>query len=111
MPAWAPDPRRAAQSVESAEGERMTKPRYPYVMVTWNDAHGSGDDVTEATLKHRPMVYHSPGWLIRSDADGVSIAVEWCISDDTYRGHTFVPRAMVVSESAITFSRTRKPKT
>lgn len=64
----------------------------------------------EAALKHRPMVFLSPGWLLRSDETGVSVAVEWCETDDTYRGHTFVPRALVVEERTIAMPRRRRAK-
>ncbi len=86
----------------------MTTPTKPYVLVRWEDAHGSGDDLSEQSLKHRPMIFRSPGWCFRSDEVGVSLAVEWCESDDTYRGHTFIPRKLVISESPFAKPRKRK---
>jgi hypothetical protein len=88
----------------------MKQPDKPYVVVVWNDAHGTGEDVTPETMKHYPMVYRSPGWLLRSDEAGVSIATEWCATDGSFRGHTFVPRQMVVEEHVYALMNPRKKK-
>lgn len=88
------------------------RPNKPYVVVVWDDAHGDGSEVTVETLKHEPAVYHSYGWLLKSDDVGVSIVQEWCESDGSFRGPTFIPRKMVRSETHLELRRaaTRKSR-
>lgn len=73
-------------------------------VVVWNDAHGSLDEVTESDIdgRHRPHVIHTYGYIVRSDDVGISIAPEWLPAidgaDESYRGVTFIPRAMIIEE-------------
>lgn len=73
----------------------------PLVLVRWNDATGSlTKNLTEADDSyHKPEVMQTVGWLLRSDTRGVSICNEVYLDDGVphYRGHTFVPRGMVVT--------------
>lgn len=73
------------------------------VLVTWQDAHGS---LTEyyATKMHAPAVMHTVGWLMEANDKGVSICCERSPDGELfdYRGHTFVPIAMVVSVQRLT---------
>lgn len=78
--------------------------KLPLVCVVWNDAHGSAiGEYTVAEAKrdfHKPAPVHSFGLLVSDDAEGVTI----CMDDtsqpsepaETYRGLSFIPRAMVV---------------
>lgn len=77
----------------------------PIIAVTWDDAHGSRETFTAEEIDHRPIRFASVGWLLRSDAVGVSIAGERA-GDGSYRDHTFIPRGMVVSEMVLTGEET-----
>ena len=85
----------------------------PLAVVVWDDAHGSATtDVTPEDLDHKPLVMTTVGWLLREDDLGVSIANEKCQVDgkDVYRGHTFVPRALIRSCTLFTLAKVRKKK-
>ena len=73
----------------------------PVVVVRWNDAQSSATKVyTENDPSyHAPVIMETLGWLMRDDETGVSIMNEVFAEDGTknYRGHTFVPRALVIS--------------
>lgn len=89
----------------------MTK--VPFAIVVWDDAHGSAtEDVTIEALDHTPMVMTTVGWLLREDERGVSVANERCEEGGkmVYRGHTFIPKAMVRSCTVMKLVRPRKPK-
>jgi hypothetical protein len=72
----------------------------------WNDAHGSDGTISVHEIDHKPYVYTTVGFLLRSDEIGVSIASEMG-EDGKFRDITFIPRAMVVKEFPI--SPKRKP--
>lgn len=76
----------------------MTKPDLPLALVVWNDAHVEADlPVTLDTVAdtHKPTVIHTLGWVIREDEVGISLVNEFY--EYTYRGRTFIPKAMVES--------------
>jgi hypothetical protein len=84
------------------------------VLVTWHDAHGS---LTEyyANKMHAPAVMHTVGWLMEANDKGVSICGERSPDGQEfdYRGHTFIPIAMVLSVTKLTTTSrvvTRKKK-
>jgi hypothetical protein len=84
-------------------------------LVEWLDAHSPSAtlDVTEDALEgvHGPLTILTVGWVLRSDAVGVTIGSEACIDTDqtqSYRSTTFVPRALVVAERPLGRPRTRK---
>ncbi len=88
-------------------------PRYPFVRLVWLDAH-SRDAVellnpTKLDDFHKAHRITTVGWVLRDDADGVTIAGEW-LEDDDYRNGTFIPRGMVVRMEPITKGRKRVPK-
>lgn len=94
----------------------MTKhPPKTFVMVEWDDAHGtSSDQFTEdeiITKKHKGARYQSYGWLIRSDGIGITLVSEWEPAVNEYRAQMFIPRGMVVSEQAYVLTMPRKPRT
>lgn len=72
-------------------------------VVEWADAHSPGDtaDVDPANLGsiHAPYVIRTVGWILRSDAVGVTVGSEQCLLSDgtglTYRTVTFVPAGMI----------------
>lgn len=71
------------------------------VCVYWLDAHSSATRAfTEENVLHKTAPMETYGLLIKDDEAGVSIANETYMDDienvQTYRGHTFIPRGMVV---------------
>lgn len=86
----------------------------PFVIVEWDDAWKA--DTEEATLEsahesHRPIRCSTAGWLLRDDDIGVQVANEHS-PNGTFRGRSFIPRAMVVTVSPLklTKPKQRKPK-
>jgi hypothetical protein len=75
----------------------MVKP--PRVEVLWDDAHFDPDELNadDARKKHRPWKYSTIGYLVISDAAGVSLAQD-VGEDGATRGRTFIPRVLVVEE-------------
>lgn len=73
------------------------------MLLTWNDASGSATKVYDEARDHQPTVMQTVGWLMKSDASGVSICCEQYTEEGVtqWRGHTFVPRGMVISETTI----------
>lgn len=73
------------------------------VCVIWDDAHGtaSGEYTEDEIAKdlHQPMPIKSFGLKVQDDERGVSLANEITSEDldvlPTYRGVSFIPRAMV----------------
>lgn len=67
------------------------------VEVVWHDAHGKDDfaALSDVLVDHKPRVVSSVGYLLKRDADGVTIAR--CLDDqDDVDGHLFVPTCMIV---------------
>jgi hypothetical protein len=87
---------------------------HPIVIIVWDDAHGTATkDVTENELPHKPVTMTTLGWLLREDEAGVSVACERYSEDlvDYYRGHTFIPHAMVKSVTRVVWEKApRKPR-
>ncbi len=65
--------------------------------VVWDDAHSTSVLFEPHEAEHKPYRFTSLGFLIRSDAVGVSLAGE-IGEDGRFRDHTFIPRAMVREE-------------
>lgn len=83
-----------------------------FVIVKWEDAWA--DAVTAVTLKdvgetHKSECIETAGWLLKDDATGISLANEVC-ADKSYRGRTFIPKAMIVSVTHHTLAKPRKKK-
>jgi hypothetical protein len=72
----------------------MVKP--PRVEVLWDDAHFDPDELNadDARKKHRPWKYSTIGYLVISDAAGVSLAQD-VGEDGATRGRTFVLKVTV----------------
>lgn len=83
-------------------------------MVLWHDAFSSLEEFTEEDIlqSHKPAMIHTHGYILVSNEVGVWIASEWLPGDpgkpDTWRGHHFIPRGMVVKE-ATRRKRAKKP--
>lgn len=91
----------------------MEKTKLPYVIVVWDDAHGSATGVvTLKDIPHKPIVMQTMGWLLREDEKGISLANERCLDegDESYRGHTFIPRSLVKSITPFKIATPRKKK-
>ena len=81
------------------------------IILEWKDAHTSTDEFsfTELHERHKPWTITTVGWLLQNDEVGVSLANE-LTGTDTYRGHTFVLKSMVVSVKPYKTPRKRKAK-
>ena len=79
------------------------KHRKALVCVHWDDAFASKatSAYTEENVPHKLEPMETFGLLLKQDAIGVSVACETYYNDEEkqheYRGHTFIPAAMVVS--------------
>jgi len=85
--------------------------KLPLVVVVWNDAWVKGDApvvLSEVKHEHHPMPVTTLGYLLHEDDAGVQIANEFY--DDSYRGRTFIPRALVVSVTHHTLAKPRTKK-
>ena len=66
------------------------------VALRWLDAHGTATNTYELhELPHKALEIVTYGLLLRDDEQGISLACEDC-GGGTYRGVTFIPRALVV---------------
>lgn len=89
----------------------MTK--QPLVVVIWNDAWTKEDGTTLEDAKfhsvHSPTLVHTIGWVLHEDEGGIQIANEYY--DETWRGRTYVPRAMIkeIKHYKLTTPRAKKP--
>ena len=70
------------------------------VCVIWDDAHGSDGTLAAHEIDHKPYRYTLVGFLVKSDAAGVSVAHERG-DDGKFRDITFVPRVIVVNEYSL----------
>jgi len=75
--------------------------------VTWGDAHGSDGTLQVHEVDHKPYVYTTVGFLVKTDEIGVSIAFERT-EDGKYREISFIPRAIVLDEFSL--GPLRKPR-
>jgi len=81
----------------------------PLVILRWDDAHAYDSEMEESEINHQAIPITTYGLLLRDDEIGVSIANEQT-SETTYRGHTFVPRAMVRSVQVLRKQPQRQPR-
>lgn len=88
----------------------MAEPRKPLVIVVWLDAwvseEGCSDDM--AASLHKPEEVTTIGWVLVDNAAGLQISNEFY--GTTYRGRTFIPRAMVKSVTPYKLSKPSKPR-
>lgn len=72
-------------------------PPFPFVCVSWDDAHGNaGTAFSLHEIPHASVQIDTYGFLLREDEKGVSVVNEVC-HDGTYRGYTYVPRALIIA--------------
>jgi len=69
-------------------------------MCRWSDAHGSSGTLADHEIEHRPYVYTTVGFLVKTDEVGVSIAFEQG-EDGRWRDVTFIPREIVLEEYSL----------
>jgi hypothetical protein len=74
------------------------------VRVFWNDAQSSATKIYLKSRDHAPTIMETIGWLMDDDESGVSVCNERYTEDGEvcFRGHTFVPRGIVVSVVQVT---------
>jgi hypothetical protein len=90
----------------------VTKPKdtdLPLVVVRWDDAWTTETPASlDGHLVHKPERVTTIGWLLKDDAVGIQLANEFY--DETYRGRTFVPRAMIVTVTPFKLAKVRQVK-
>ena len=91
---------------------RPTEP--PLVGVEWDDAHGSvTNEISpqDGTLSsfHKPHRVVTYGLLMREDDHGITLAME-DLSDDDYRGPTFIPRSLIRSDIWVVSAHPRRKR-
>lgn len=86
----------------------------PFVSILWDDAWIDTEEfvtIPSVHIKHKPMPVETRGWLLIDDDKGVSVANERCLEDEgSYRGRTFIPRAMITSMEVLKTVKPRKPR-
>lgn len=91
----------------------MTLPPYPFGLVRWMDAHSpAATDAYSATdidSLHRPYPIITMGWILRDDADGVTIGGEW-VGGQEFRNLTIVQRVLVVETVRLKLPRPPRAK-
>lgn len=82
------------------------------VLIEWDDAWQDSDNFATAhgiTATHKPLVVQTLGWVIQDDEVGISVVNEQSNEDgETYRGRTFIPRAMIRKVTPFNLSKPRK---
>jgi hypothetical protein len=77
-------------------------------VVVWNDAWVRAEnpiDLEDARAAHKPEPVTTVGWVLLDNEVGIQLANEYY--EQTYRGRTFIPRAMVLS---CTYHKLVKPR-
>lgn len=86
----------------------MAEPRKPLVIVVWMDAwvseEGCSDDMAHSL--HKPEEVTTIGWVLVDNEAGLQISNEFY--GTTYRGRTFIPRAMIKTITPYKLSKPRK---
>lgn len=83
----------------------------PLVRVKWQDAYSGAANraFEESEIPHEILDVETIGWLLKDDEKGVSLACEY-LSDKTWRGHTMVPRPMVISVEPLVAPPRKRPR-
>lgn len=80
-------------------------------VVSWADAFVDADTpINLETVRdaHKPTIVTTIGWVLWQDEVGISICNEFY--DQTYRGRTFIPAAMIISVVPYNLSKPRKKR-
>lgn len=85
------------------------------VLVEWDDAWQDQDNFATAhgmAQTHHPITPETLGWVIVDDDEGISLVNERCLQQDppTYRGRTFIPRAMVKKVTEVRLAAPKKER-
>lgn len=75
----------------------------------WADAHGSDGTLSAHEIDHKPYIYTTVGFLVKTDEIGVSISFEQG-EDGKFRDITFVPRQIVLDEYSLGELKRPKPR-
>jgi hypothetical protein len=88
----------------------MTKPLM--ALVTWLDpsstASGEVHHIDDLTAAHGPVTVTTMGWVLKDDDKGMSVACE-SLGGGSYRGFTFILKALIVSVRYLSEKRVKKP--
>ena len=77
-------------------GSKSQGLKHPAVAVHWLDAHMTDEQLRPDEITHKPARQVTIGFLLRDDAVGVSLAVEYNHDDPTdVRTTYFIPRGMI----------------
>lgn len=70
---------------------------YPVVIVEWDDAHASHDDISPEDAVHvEPYRTISVGFLIARNEHGVVLGYDLHPNDPNIQGYSFIPNGMIV---------------
>lgn len=85
-------------------------PKLPLVLVVWDDASFDHEPVTEESVDgvHHPTIVSTLGWVLRDNERGMTVVTEFY--DGSYRGRTFIPRAMIQDGGVHVFALRKKAK-
>lgn len=89
----------------------MEKPtEVKFVEVKWGDAWGNATEAVfpqDAHEAHQPEGIKTYGWLLVDSPIGVSVFSEKC-DDGSFRGRSFIPRAMIQALTPLKLVKPRK---
>ncbi len=75
------------------------------IICKWKDAHYVSDeaDVDEAHKRHKSAVYWSAGILVKSDEEGLTLAMDFGLPVEetdkhSWRTRSFIPRVLILEE-------------
>lgn len=76
----------------------MSKPRYPFVIVSWRDSHGiSPGWINRQEVAERPIgVCWSSGWVLVDDDDRLVLAPHLAPQVDDVAGDITIPAEAIV---------------
>lgn len=78
---------------------------FPFAAIRWQDAHcmSGTSEVALHEIHHGPAHYTRFGYILRQDAEGVTIASE-ASDESTYRNVDFIPAKMIVEVQVLKLS-------
>lgn len=86
-------------------------PKQPLVRILWNDPHSLPStevvNETDVTRLHGAAKIVSVGWVLKEDAEGYSLAAEYC-GDGDFRNTTFILKSLVTAVELIAAPRRRR---
>lgn len=79
----------------------------PLAVVVWHDAWVKEEPILldDAKTTHLPTTVTTIGWVLYEDEKGISLANEHY--DASWRGRTFIPKAMIVSVTPFKLAKPR----